>query len=105
MFSFLRSVEWPARILLLHYDFLFLKVKVFNVILLDGRCNLEIHPHHITCLTWPVSRGFLESEVGIMDSLLVGRIDGSLAVVEVYDRNSFTRVELEWCSRDGGSYT
>jgi len=50
-----------------------------------------------------VSRGFLESEVGITDSLLVGRIDGSLAVVEVYDRNSFTRVEIEWCSREGGT--
>ncbi|XP_020630073.1 probable E3 ubiquitin-protein ligase HERC1 isoform X4 [Orbicella faveolata] len=74
-------------------------LNIWTVI--DGRCNLEIHPHHITCLTWPVSRGFLESEVGIMDSLLVGRIDGSLAVVEVYDRNSFTRVELQWCSREG----
>lgn len=50
-----------------------------------------------------MSRGFLESQVGIMDSLLVGRIDGSLAVVEMYDRNSFTRVELERCSRQGGT--
>ena len=52
-----------------------------------------------------MSRGFLESEVGIVDSLLVGRIDGSLAVVEVYDRNSVTRVELDWCLREGGAYT
>jgi len=37
-----------------------------------------------------------------VDSLLVGRIDGSLAVVEMFDRNSFTRLEMEWCSRLGG---
>ena len=36
-----------------------------------------------------------------MDSLLVGRIDGSLAVMEVLDKSSATRVELEHCSRDG----
>ncbi|XP_068741343.1 probable E3 ubiquitin-protein ligase HERC1 [Montipora capricornis] len=67
----------------------------------DGRCNLDIQPHHVTCLTWPVSRGFLDTQVGIVDSLLVGRIDGSLAVVEMLDRNSFTRLELEKCARLG----
>ena len=69
----------------------------------DGRCNLDIQPHHVTCLTWPVSRGFLDTQVGIVDSLLVGRIDGSLAVVEMLDRNSFTRLELDKCARLGGN--
>ena len=75
-----------------------------HCVVLDGRCNLDIHPHHITCLTWPVSRGLLESQVGIVDSLLVGRIDGSLAVVEMFDRNSFTRVEMDQCSRQGSRW-
>ena len=79
--------------------------QLCSISVLDGRCNLDIHPHHITCLMWPVSRGFMENQVGIVDSLLVGRIDGSLAVVEVFDRNSFTRVEMDQCSRQGGTCT
>lgn len=75
-----------------------------HCVVLDGRCNLDIHPHHITCLTWPVSRGLLESQVGIVDSLLVGRIDGSMAVVEMFDRNSFARVEMDQCSRQGSRW-
>ena len=38
-----------------------------------------------------------------MDSLLVGRIDGSLAVVEVFDRCSFNRLELQHCHREAGT--
>ena len=53
-------------------------------------------------MTWPMSRGFLESQVGVMDSLLLGRIDGSLAVVEVLDKSSFNRLELDQCHREGG---
>jgi len=52
-----------------------------------------------------VFRGFLESQVGIVDSLLVGRIDGSLAVVEMIDRISFTRMELDQCKRQGSRCT
>lgn len=73
------------------------------IFLSDGRCNLDIQPHHVTCITWPVSRGFLNSQVGIVDSLLVGRINGSLAVVEMIDRNSHTRLEVDHCSRHGGN--
>ncbi|XP_048583459.1 probable E3 ubiquitin-protein ligase HERC1 isoform X5 [Nematostella vectensis] len=61
--------------------------------------NLDIQPHVITCMTWPVSRGFLESGVVTMDSLLIGRADGSVAVVEVLDKCSVARVEMEHCTR------
>lgn len=65
---------------------------------------MEIYFYYIICLIWFVFRGLLESEVGIMDFFLVGRINGLLVVVEVYDRNFFIRVELDWCLREGGEY-
>ncbi|XP_028516065.1 probable E3 ubiquitin-protein ligase HERC1 isoform X2 [Exaiptasia diaphana] len=74
--------------------------NLVNIWTLSGNHgNLNKHPHHITCMTWPISRGFMESHVTTMDNLLVGRIDGSLAVVEVFDKSSMARVELEHCSR------
>jgi len=51
-------------------------------------------------MTWPMSRGFMDGHVTTMDNLLVGRVDGSLAVVEVFDKSSIARVELEHCSRN-----
>ena len=71
-----------------------------------GQSNLDIHPHKITCITWPASRGsFMESHVGTMDVLLVGRVNGTLAVVEVFDKSTFNRVELEHCTRERGKLT
>jgi len=38
-----------------------------------------------------------------VDCLLVGRVDGSVAVVEVFDSSTFCRRELQHCGRAGGN--
>ena len=47
----------------------------------------------------------LEGKLGLnMDCLLVGRLDGSLALINVYDYSTMKRLELEHCSRKDGKY-
>ena len=37
------------------------------------------------------------------DTLLVGRLDGSVAMIDIVDSSSFRRSELQHCSRKDGS--
>ncbi|CAH1796720.1 unnamed protein product [Owenia fusiformis] len=68
--------------------------------LAGGRGHLDIQPHYVTALAWPQNKGMFEGRMGLStDSLLVGRLDGSVAIIEVLDNTSFTRHELEHCSR------
>ncbi|XP_077988697.1 putative E3 ubiquitin-protein ligase HERC1 [Glandiceps talaboti] len=71
-----------------------------------GRGHLDTQPHLITALTWPQHRALFEGRAGTaMDLLLIGRIDGSVAMIEVIDSTTFNRVELDHCSRKGVSVT
>ena len=40
-----------------------------------------------------------------MDSLLIGRLDGSVGVIEITDGYVFNRCELEHCSRESGEFS
>uniref|UniRef100_A0A667Y6L3 HECT-type E3 ubiquitin transferase n=1 Tax=Myripristis murdjan TaxID=586833 RepID=A0A667Y6L3_9TELE len=64
-----------------------------------GKGLLDVQPHWVSALAWP------EGEAGSLwsgepkDLLLVGRMDGSLGLIEVLDASSMHRTELEHCYR------
>ncbi|XP_034385564.1 probable E3 ubiquitin-protein ligase HERC1 isoform X2 [Cyclopterus lumpus] len=64
-----------------------------------GRGLLAVQPHWVSALAWPEE----ESESLWLgeprDLLLVGRMDGSLGLIEVLDASSMQRTELEHCCR------
>ena len=71
--------------------------------LVGGQGHLDVQPHWVTALAWPQHKGLIEGTLGLStDVLLVGRLDGSLAAIEVFDHTTFKRSELEHCSRKGG---
>lgn len=61
-----------------------------------------MQPHWVSTLAWP------EEEAETLwcgepkDLLLVGRMDGSLGLIEVLDSTSMQRTELEHCYRKDG---
>lgn len=61
-----------------------------------------MQPHWVSALAWP------EQEAESLwcgepkDMLLVGRMDGSLGLIEVPDTSSMHRTELEHCYRKDG---
>lgn len=61
-----------------------------------------MQPHWVSALAWP------EEEAETLwcgepkDLLLVGRMDGSLGLIEVLDSTSMQRTELEHCYRKDG---
>ncbi|XP_033110674.1 probable E3 ubiquitin-protein ligase HERC1 [Anneissia japonica] len=66
-----------------------------------NRGYLDIHCNIVTAVTWPQEKNLIEGRVGMCtDTLLVGRLDGSVAVIEVIDHSTFHRTELEQCYRD-----
>ncbi|XP_035991717.1 probable E3 ubiquitin-protein ligase HERC1 isoform X7 [Fundulus heteroclitus] len=64
-----------------------------------GKGLLDVQPHWVSALAWP------EEEVESLwcgepkDMLLVGRMDGSLGLIEVLDATDMHRSELEHCYR------
>ncbi|XP_047218559.1 probable E3 ubiquitin-protein ligase HERC1 isoform X5 [Girardinichthys multiradiatus] len=64
-----------------------------------GKGLLDVQPHWVSALAWP------EQEVESLrfgepkDLLLVGRMDGSLGLIEVLDATDMHRSELEHCYR------
>ncbi|XP_062242430.1 probable E3 ubiquitin-protein ligase HERC1 isoform X5 [Platichthys flesus] len=64
-----------------------------------GRGLLDVQPHWVSALAWP------QQEVQSLwcgepkDMLLVGRMDGSLGLIEVLDTGTMQRTELEHCYR------
>ncbi|XP_013768752.1 probable E3 ubiquitin-protein ligase HERC1 [Pundamilia nyererei] len=64
-----------------------------------GKGLLDVQPHWVSALTWP------EEEAESLwcgepkDMLLVGRMDGSLGLIEVLDSSGMHRTELEHCYR------
>lgn len=68
-----------------------------------GKGYLDIQPHWVTALTWPLSKGMFDGQLGLStDVLLVGRLDGSLASIQTLDSSSYRRQELEHCYRRNG---
>uniref|UniRef100_A0A3Q3SK21 HECT-type E3 ubiquitin transferase n=1 Tax=Mastacembelus armatus TaxID=205130 RepID=A0A3Q3SK21_9TELE len=64
-----------------------------------GKGLLDVQPHWVSALAWP------EEEAESLwcgepkDMLLVGRMDGSLGLIEVLDTATMQRTELEHCYR------
>ncbi|XP_069137757.1 probable E3 ubiquitin-protein ligase HERC1 isoform X1 [Argopecten irradians] len=61
---------------------------------------LDVQCHWVSALTWPTNRSMIGGCLGMtVDILLVGRLDGSLAAIEILGGSSFNRKELEHCRR------
>ncbi len=68
-----------------------------------GRGHLDIQPHWVTALAFPQHKGPMEGCMGLTtDMLLIGRLDGSVAIIDIIDSSSFRRTELQNCSRKDG---
>lgn len=67
-----------------------------------GKGLLDVQPHWVSALAWP------EEEAESLwcgepkDMLLVGRMDGSLGLIELLDACNMHRSELEHCYRKDG---
>ncbi|XP_018619035.1 probable E3 ubiquitin-protein ligase HERC1 isoform X2 [Scleropages formosus] len=62
-----------------------------------GKGLLDIQPHWVSAMTWPEKESSWSGEP--LEVLLVGRMDGSLGLIEVVDASTMQRVELEHCYR------
>ncbi|XP_070543560.1 probable E3 ubiquitin-protein ligase HERC1 isoform X2 [Ptychodera flava] len=99
----LSSITWNATGKLLAGA---MENKVNIWALAGGRGYLDVQPHWVTAMTWPQHRALFEGRAGTtMELLLVGRVDGSIAIIEVIDTSTFNRVELEHCYRKDVSVT
>ncbi|XP_055518701.1 probable E3 ubiquitin-protein ligase HERC1 isoform X3 [Leucoraja erinacea] len=74
--------------------------KVVNIWqITGGKGLLDVQPHWVSALAWP-EEGPVASWAGdTLEVLLVGRMDGSLGLIEVVDSCTMHRVELEHCYR------
>lgn len=67
-----------------------------------GKGLLDAQPHWVSALAWP-ERELASLWAGEpLELLLVGRMDGSLGLIEVADASTMQRVELEHCYRKDG---
>lgn len=65
-----------------------------------GRGHLDIQPHWVSALAWSQSKPVFGGCAWLnTERLLVGRLDGSLAYIDVVDNSSFRRHELQHCYR------
>ncbi|XP_034753665.1 probable E3 ubiquitin-protein ligase HERC1 isoform X10 [Etheostoma cragini] len=64
-----------------------------------GRGLLDVQPHWVSALAWPKEQAESLWCGEPKDMLLVGRMDGSLGLIEVLDTSSMHRTELEHCYR------
>ncbi|KAH9513367.1 putative E3 ubiquitin-protein ligase herc1 [Bulinus truncatus] len=71
-----------------------------------GRGYLIEQSQWVTALTWPGSKGMFEGRVGLIgDSLLVGRHDGTVGLIDMIDSSTYISFELEHCKRRNVSVT
>lgn len=61
-----------------------------------------MQPHWVSALAWPTEEAETLWCGEPKDLLLVGRMDGSLGLIEVLDSTSMQRTELEHCYRKDG---
>lgn len=67
-----------------------------------GRGLLDVQPHWVSALAWPSEEAETLWCGEPKELLLVGRMDGSLGLIEVLDSSSLQRTELEHCYRKDG---
>ncbi|KAE8617137.1 hypothetical protein XENTR_v10008991 [Xenopus tropicalis] len=74
--------------------------KTINIWQVNGGKGLvDAQPHWVSALTWPEENSGAAWTSDAPESLLVGRMDGSLGLIEVTDASSMQRMELEHCYR------
>lgn len=82
---------------------LFLKIKQLTFSLfLGGKGLVDIQPHWVSALAWPEEGPATAWSGESPELLLVGRMDGSLGLIEVVDVSTMHRRELEHCYRKDG---
>ena len=65
--------------------------------------HIDVHPHDVTVLVWPREPGLVDGSAGTaMDSLLIGRNNGSVEIIDVFDVTTLHWSELCHCSRKNG---
>uniref|UniRef100_A0AAZ3RI90 HECT-type E3 ubiquitin transferase n=1 Tax=Oncorhynchus tshawytscha TaxID=74940 RepID=A0AAZ3RI90_ONCTS len=64
-----------------------------------GKGLLDVQPHWVSALAWPEGEAVSLWCGEPKDVLLVGRMDGSLGLIEVHDACTMRRTELEHCYR------
>lgn len=73
--------------------------------LTGGRGYLIEQPQWVTALSWPGTKGMFEGRVGLVgDSLLVGRLDGTVGLIDMVDSSTYLNFELEHCKRRNGKW-
>ena len=69
-----------------------------NIWTLDGsdptKCHVDEHPTLITVLAFPKRTSHNDDSEGNVDYLLIGRVDGSVALISVSTNSSFPMVEV-----------
>ena len=66
-----------------------------------GQAHVDSSQSHVMCATWPMVSESTLKQVRSKDALLIGRLDGSVAVIDVKDCMHYNRVEIEFCKREG----
>uniref|UniRef100_A0A8D2LRJ6 HECT-type E3 ubiquitin transferase n=1 Tax=Varanus komodoensis TaxID=61221 RepID=A0A8D2LRJ6_VARKO len=80
--------------------------KMVNVWQVNGgKALVDVQPHWVSALTWPEEGPTATWAGETPELLLVGRMDGSLGLIEVLDVSTMRRVELEHCYRKDVSVT
>ncbi|KAJ7425197.1 hypothetical protein WISP_24460 [Willisornis vidua] len=70
-----------------------------------GKGLLDLQPHWVSALAWPEEGPAAAWTGDAPEFLLIGRMDGSLAIIEVVDISAMHRLELEHCYRKDVSVT
>ncbi|XP_037767220.1 probable E3 ubiquitin-protein ligase HERC1 isoform X1 [Chelonia mydas] len=70
-----------------------------------GKGLLDLQPHWVSALAWPEEGPTATWTGDAPEVLLVGRMDGSLGLIEVIDVSTMHRLELEHCYRKDVSVT
>lgn len=70
-----------------------------------AKCLLDVQPHWVSSLAWPENDPGGSCAEESLHVLLVGRIDGTLALLEVLDASNMQRTELQHCYRKDGTKT
>ncbi|RMB94614.1 hypothetical protein DUI87_29429 [Hirundo rustica rustica] len=80
--------------------------KVVNIWQVNGgKGLLDLQPHWVSALAWPEEGPAAAWTGDAPELLLIGRMDGSLALIEVVDISAMHRLELEHCYRKDVSVT
>lgn len=64
---------------------------------------MDVQFYFVFVLIWLEYKGMVGGCFGlIIDFFLIGRLDGILVYIDVFDSFSFKRYELEYCYRENG---